>query len=101
MERPQTSLFNPGNFKPPYLSPQIYMLTHTYGTDNTHGTDKATVSHMQQAQNRQVRADARTRLPAPNGEADSEAGTWTPADGIQVPQGPATAHGPGQRPVPP
>lgn len=45
----------------------------------------------------------RRRDPVPNTEwgGNAEAGTLTPADGIQIPQCPAAAHGPGQRPVPP
>lgn len=71
---------------------------------NTHGTAKSTVSHMQQAQAVPEQGGTcrrRDLLQTANREENPEVDTLTPADGIQVPQGPAAAHGPGQRPVPP
>lgn len=69
---------------------------------HTGQTDAVTMSCMQQAQAARAGDTCRGRDPAAGIPwEDSEAGTLTPADGIQVPQSPAAAYGPGQRPVPP
>lgn len=94
---PQRSCFNLGNVKPQPPSSQTDMPTHTQ-----HRRDHfLTCNRHRLSQSREAHADARTRLHTPHGEENSQVDTLTPADGIQVAQGPAAAHRPGQRPVPP